>query len=322
MLSAIAARKARLGLVESQQVEPLIFSDVPNPSPPSSVPPSPVPPRLISKRKPSTQSSNSLKRKKNKIIHVGEKQRYFEEDTFERQDGVIVIGEDSDSEDNEDIGAVDSVTTIPSSASKDVTSRRWSPSIPVRDSSDEETDAGEEPELLPIQTPPQDARIPVLSTFSPIFDQNAFHLSLDEISHLRVSVHTEEMITLILLDPAHTLALLGTYTFTVVQGCISFLGVTISASRNSYRVFAPRSSPIPVMRCLSRTSAPALKTSFLPGRFHSFSDHDGAVVILQEMRTGIQGLGSICTIFDGVFEPSHSPNVQLGPMLLPNVHLV
>jgi polynucleotide 5'-hydroxyl-kinase GRC3/NOL9 len=320
MLSAIAARKARLGLAESPR-EPQIPPEVPSRSRPSSPNQSPTIPTLRSKRKP---VSLSAKRKKNRFTHT-EAKRYFQEGAVQHQDVITVEEDDSESEDTGGVNEADGVPTNAASTSQYMASRRWSPSIPVNDSSDEGSDTGEEELALPpIQVPLPamlDAQIPVLSTFHPILGQNMFHLAPDEVSYLGGSIVAEDAITLVLLERGQTLALVGTYAFTVVHGSISFLGVTLVASRKSYRVFAPRSSPVPVLRCLSEVS-PA-DAPVLPGRFHSWSKYDGAVVILQELKTGVQGLGSVCKIFDCIFEPSVLPvNQRRELRLLPNVHLV
>jgi polynucleotide 5'-hydroxyl-kinase GRC3/NOL9 len=322
MLSAIAARKARLNLSNPQPETPQAVE--------KSLSPSPTPPsKVIPKRRPAnggqTHTPNpSRKKRKKGFLRVNEKRRYFDaQDPPENDDGIIV-------DEDEPFSGED-----PSYLKKHTKPRGEPLSILPSDSSNEGSDAGDEevevegpdvlgsPALIPPRLVPDPQEFSVLSTFRPIFDKNVFHISNDEVSHLDISNDTN-ILALLLLDPGHTLALLGTYAFTVVHGCISLSGVTLSPSPKSHRVFAPRSSPIPVFQALPRDSGlNAPKKTFLPHRFRSLSEQDGAIVILQENYTGVKGLGRVCRTFDGVFEPSRWQKIDSNlPDLLPDVHLV
>jgi polynucleotide 5'-hydroxyl-kinase GRC3/NOL9 len=255
---------------------------------------------------------------------VNEKKRYFEVQGSSEGEEIDVVADEgeSSSEGNTDIDAlVPDTPVLPESPNF----------VRLDDSSVDDSDIGEEEEELHAPGTSLDAlprAVPssqpsVLSTFHPVLDKNLFHVSVNEISHLNLTDRTEEALVMLILDPEQTLALLGTYTFIVVVGRIWLSGVAISASRTSHRVFAPRSSPVPILRALERgAETETTQRSYLPDRFQSFSRHDGAIVILQGAKTGVEGLGRVFKTFDGVFEPSRLSHLGSPSLLLPDVHLV
>ena len=315
MLSAIAARRARLHLTNPNSDKGQTPPDkTPTPSP--SPPPSPPLLQTIPKRRPASNSQTiNPRKKKKKVAHVVEKKRYFEVqdiDIGEGDNGPVIHEDESSSGEDGNI---------------DVTHTTLEPVILLNDTSDEASDAGVEPYVpdSPVDTIPQaipDTQRRVLSTFGPVLGTNTFRISADDLSQLNLSISVSDNPTLVVLDPSQTIALLGVYGFVVVQGSVSVFGVTVSASRTSHRVFAPRSSPVPVLRSLSRDKGTS-ELSFLPHRFCSLSGHAGALIILHEVKTGVQGLGWICRIFDGIFDPSRSQKLDSeSPALLQDVHLV
>src|SRR5271170_5188445 len=239
MLSAIAARRARLHLTNPNSDTQTPPDKTPTPSPP----PSPPLLQTIPKRRPASNSQTiNPRKKKKKVAHVVEKKRYFEVQDINIGEGddepVIHEDESSSGEDGKNI---------------DVAHTTLQPAILLNDTSDEASDAGVEPDApdLPVDTIPQaipDTQRRVLSTFGPVLGTNTFRISADDLSHLNLSISVSDNPTLVVLDPAQTIALLGVYGFVVVQGSVSVFGVTVSASRTSHRVFAPRSSPVPVLR--------------------------------------------------------------------------
>ncbi|KAG6334274.1 hypothetical protein ID866_4814 [Astraeus odoratus] len=143
-------------------------------------------------------------------------------------------------------------------------SREWSPSRPI-----------EEP------TEPT-----AVSNFSPTINQNTFVPSKDYLSSLGLQ---DERAVVLIVNAGESLALLGPYLLTVLQGCVSLCGVTLSASLVQHRVFAPRSSPVPV---ISWTPLRDLSDSTqLPLPSGVNANTDSAVLLIQYLGTGIEELG-------------------------------
>ncbi|KAI8984899.1 hypothetical protein BD414DRAFT_417604 [Trametes punicea] len=331
MLSAVAARKARLAQAQTQ-ASPVVASE---PKPPSSSP-SPAPPphpapknkpaqatpaplshKPPSKRKLSTSAGDPPKPKKTKDRHrrVPQKHpaRYFaQEDAFGAQDDVIVV----DESDNESSAQSSSPTSEEESlrmrSSRGLTkgNRPWSPSAPFRDSSDEDEgldedeDSGDE-HVLDNPHPPavllsQPSK--VLSTFHPGLNQNVFVLPL---RHAFAGEPPQPKSVILLLNATETVALLGAYTLTVLRGAVALAGVSITASSTAHTVFAPRSSPLPIIQCTPRAaSSQPSSTSVLPANIDDAALGCDAVIMLQEVHSGVDGLGRICRTFDGFFAPS------------------
>jgi polynucleotide 5'-hydroxyl-kinase GRC3/NOL9 len=313
MLSAIAARKAAQAARDEAAGPQPEAKAPPTPPTPSVTPPAP---KSNSKRKYTAHTPNP-KRKKKEKRPAPKNGRYFEDqDAFAGQGDVIII----DSEEGEPMS--DDVPDPGPSTSQ----QRWSPSMPLNDSSEEEGDdealnhSSEEPQqsMTAVNTPD------ILSNLDPTPDENIFFLTPDEVQALNTSTSTTSPpATIVILGFKETLCLLGTYTFCVLQGSISCSGVTLSASQRIHRVFAPRSSPLPVLEgALGDTSIPDLK-SRLPPRLHSLTQTPAALVLIQELSTGVEGLGRICRTFDGTFEPSRwQKNATLGSLQLSGVHIV
>jgi polynucleotide 5'-hydroxyl-kinase GRC3/NOL9 len=315
MLSAVAARKAAAAQSARQAQPNLDAHDAqkgqtasPPPSSPSRTPPPLPPSKTPSKRKSSGQASRKTK-KKVKVRHVEDRPRYFAQGdgASERDEGVIAITSDQD-EDEDELR----LSPLPKSFNSGPlrsTKRPWSPSVPMRDSSDDDSmGSGDElniPYIPPVQPRPTTTQEqPCLSTFRPLLDQNTFHLTADEINDLHLSDNCRESASVLVLAPTDTLALLGTYTLTVIHGLLSLCGVTVAPSTKPHSVFAPRSAPIPVLRCVPFDGEESSMVSHLPTRIRNLVHQDSTIIVLQELRTGIEGLGNICQTFEGVFAPS------------------
>lgn len=216
MLSAVAARKARL----QQKAPPPQPPQEPEPSPP----PSPASEDVFdhakppSKRKSSTPAAKSS-RKKRKVNKPAEKKaaRYFaEKDSFKGQEDVIVVEDDEDESESSSSGEEDGIP-LPSKSSVPPKAQRraWSPSAPLADSSDEDEDESALDEAVlnpvlpgrPVEEHPQ-----LLSTL----EQNFFDVTSEELQHLGFS--STSTTKLLILHPSDRLALLGTYSLTVLQG--------------------------------------------------------------------------------------------------------
>jgi hypothetical protein len=86
----------------------------------------------------------------------------------------------------------------------------------------------------------------ILSTYRPVHGQNLFQLSLDEGSALGVGGPAVALV----LSPSAILLFVGAYRRHVLRGSISLLGKAIQPSRVIHPIFAPWSSPIPVIEVL------------------------------------------------------------------------
>ena len=175
----------------------------------------------------------------------------------------------------------------------------------VRDSSDDsEVDGGEAAQLdissffndKTHQEPEDENRL--LSTFEPSPGHNTFFVTAEEQSKLNLS----HKATLIALNAQDSLCLLGTCNLTILHGSITLCGITLIASSTKHPIYAPRSSPLPVIRVSSKTAS-GLQPEALPPRLVKILEFK-TVVILQELRTNVEDLGRICRSFDSVFEPT------------------
>ncbi|KAF8075728.1 hypothetical protein FPV67DRAFT_1617199 [Lyophyllum atratum] len=310
MLSAVAARKA----AQAARQEPAVPVTQPkSPTPPPAALPSATKP--TSKRKSSAPSSNQPKRKKEKRT-LAKAPRYFAEpvqDSFHDQGDVIVLDSDEEASLSSDSDTLEPTTS----------KRRWSPSVPLNDSSDE--DDGGDVRFSILATAPTPLKSPspdVLSTFHPMPNQNTFFLGEAEVSTLGLESGTNQNATLVALNPEETLCILGTYAFSVLQGSITLSGVTVKSSLRSHHVFAPRSSPLPVLEGMDgTTSIPSIIQ--LPQALHSLIGSPVALVLLQELHTGVQGLGHICRVFDGFFEPSRwQKSAASSELQVSGVHMI
>ncbi|OBZ66554.1 Polynucleotide 5'-hydroxyl-kinase GRC3 [Grifola frondosa] len=338
MLSAVAARKARLG---GKKPQPEVVSapqkHTPSPSPSPEIVPVTKPP---SKRKSSATAFNASKKKKKQHKPAERKRaRYFQEDAFKTQDDVIMVDEDDEDESDASQSSMsvdrDALERVPSQTTtrsdhRTRQKRAWSPSAPLDDSSDEEGEDAVEDDstvfdnvapILPARTVPQEPSL--LSSFLPALNDNTFYVTADEVKALNLlSSCSEQKGTVLVLSALETVALLGTYLLTVLDGSVSLCGITLPASRMSYRIFSPRSSPLPVIQCLSTNASPH-GLHQLPGRISNAVEGSAAVILLQELRTDVEGLGQVCRTFDGIFMPSRWQRSHPAPELgLEGVHFL
>ncbi|KAI5116887.1 hypothetical protein M0805_009277 [Coniferiporia weirii] len=193
--------------------------------------------------------------------------------------------------------------------------RAWSPSQLPPDSSDEEVlyEAAPAVRAAEVSQPPspqQDTgfqRIQTLS-FSPQPDKNVFRLDGRDSDIL-----TGRVGTLVALQGDETIALLGVYSLTILRGSVSLMGSDIAASSNTHAIFAPKCSPIPIIKALSsddstvQDSAPPI-----PDRMaHSLNAYC-AVIFFEGATTGVEGLGRVCKTYEDVFEAGSSVDDVLG----------
>ncbi|KDQ65165.1 hypothetical protein JAAARDRAFT_202382 [Jaapia argillacea MUCL 33604] len=351
MLSAFAARKLRAGQNKLEE-QGTPASTVPSTPLSSSCPPSgrntpsaelpnsvqkPVS-ASAQKRKPSSQGPTKRDKKKKKKGDEGKekdtKGRYFAQgEVFmaQAQDEVIVIEGSEDEEDRRGSSPSSGMEDGEGDISMTLTTPRisrgrrvWSPSRLIQDSSDEEDEEDQGmvengganlTDLIDVARRPAQESFVELSTFRPLPGQNTFPLSSEEIGGLP-STHesSASAVTVLLMSPGDALCLLGVYAFTILRGSLSLCGVTLTPSITAHRVFAPRSSPLPILRCLRAGIVDDGTVGDLPIPNRILKEVEGrdgvALVLLRSLETGVEGLGRVCRTFDGVFEPSRSMNEQ------------
>lgn len=101
-----------------------------------------------------------------------------------------------------------------------------------------------------------------------------------------------------------TLAIVGTYSVTPLQGSLALLSTTIvpSAENTSYPVFAPTSHPVPILARANdeESESDLLEVLDLPESFDLSPSQ--TVFLLQENRTGIEGLsGDVVPGFNSIW---------------------
>lgn len=201
---------------------------------------------------------------------------------------------------------------------KDSQKRAWSPSRPLLDSSDEDESLPHGAGATPRRSQFDPERV-VLSTFRPIQDQNSFSLSSEELGSVGLS---SDAAVILILSPADTLSLLGTYQLTVLRGSVSLLGVTLHPSQ-THQVFACRSSPIPTLEALAeRGESSRAESVAIPSRVRPAVRDSDSVVVLQELKSGIEGLGRVVRTFNGIFSPSRYGQTDSIPLAISGVYLL
>ena len=299
MLSAIAARKARLSL-QHQNI----------PSPPLSTKPS------AKRQHIHPTAANPTAKKARKAAAKSHSEQKNDITTTVSS----VSLDDSDDDSNMSI-TLDQQEPTPVLHERPSGSSPYSPSRPVvtlADSSDYASDASEseQPVTELSQFFPYNRNLPIeepqiLSTCRPIHGQNLFRLSLDEGSALGLSGPA----IILILSPSATLSFVGAYRLRILRGSISLLGTIIQPSRVLHHVFAPRSSPIPVIEALAAHGESSNSQYDIPTRITSIIDEGDVVIVLQELRTGIEGLGRVMRTFEGVFhqaDPERASDIPLG----------
>lgn len=317
MLSAVAARKAALA-AKGQVDEPAVASGSQTPSPAA-------PKNGTSKRKSAAQKSRSEAKKPRKVNGAQKPKSKAKEDTRARDEFTdqtdMIVMEVSDDEDSDP-----ALSMYDEDPAQELSARRaWSPSQPVEDSSDEDS-PGREPQdissLFPgssnSQTRVDDDTGP-LSTFEPLVDENVFFLTESELSLLGLSEPT----TLVVLNSDDSLCLLGTCKLAVLLGSLTVSGTVLTSSRTIHAIFAPRSSPLPILTATGGSpSSSVLPASNLSPRLQRLLECK-TVIAIQESRSGVEGLGRICRTFEGVFEPSRWQRSSMtAPFEIPGIFMV
>ncbi|KIK94403.1 hypothetical protein PAXRUDRAFT_142920 [Paxillus rubicundulus Ve08.2h10] len=205
----------------------------------------------------------------------------------------------------------------PSSISVTKRDRAWSPSRPVADSSDEDTPGPPRVDDPPDSINPFVPSIPTkiqhvtLSTFHPVPERNVYHIPSSKYT-------ANENAIILVLHPGDSVAFIGAYTLCVLKGSLSLLGVTLSPSDQKHRVFAPRSSPLPVLSWVAAIH-PGSCTYTIPSTIRH--QENSTAVLIQYLDTGIEGLGRICRVFENAFKPPRDPSA-FNSVDLPGISLV
>jgi len=104
----------------------------------------------------------------------------------------------------------------------------------------------------------------------------------------------------LVLSPSVIVSFVRAYRLHVLHGSISLLGKIIWLSRVPHRIFAPRSSPIPVIEALAAHGESLMYD--IPAQITSIINEGGVIIVSQELRTALsQGLGCVMRTFEGVF---------------------
>ena len=246
--------------------------------------------------------------------------------SFTSIEEVVMPLDHSDDDSNMSITLDDQDTTLipnrhPPEPTQQECKKAWSPSRPVLDSSDEASDVSEQPlsdlpQIFPHNRSLTTEEFETLSTYRPIHEQNMFQLSIEEGLTLGLSGPA----VVLVLSPSATVSFVGAYRLRVLRGSVSLLGTIIRPSRILHHVFAPRSSPIPVIEAHEARGESSKLLSGLPAKIMNTIDGRDVLIVLQELRTGIERLGCVMRTFEGVFDQA-SPETTLD-LPLEGVHLV
>ena len=311
MLSAIAARKAAQAALLSAQTtlptpnknlrrEDQYSGDTSEETTKTSRP-------TESKRKPSVDQIDRQKKKRRKKHQNQSQSRYFSAETR----GDIIVVEDDEERDDQSSSSSESDEGAAVVKQVDPPLRAWSPSqapLVLSETSGDEDDHFVEGnsgyDLEGLVPAPLDNGYPTnqVLTFNPTLNQNTFYFSESEAEHL-----LGRKGTIVSLSPGETLGLQGVYSITVLRGTISVLGSNLLPSTTSHQIFSPKCSPLPIIKAISDCPSGNLPENYVK-RISSAS----AVVLLEDLITGVEGLGKICKTFENTFGDGHLISDILG----------
>lgn len=323
MLSAVAARKAALAQSQTHSADLLPISVRQNVLQPS---PSPSKATSVQKRKSNASvpvsTSHPKKQKSRSNGSLDTRVRFqgaHAQDTTPDYDGMHV---------DHDQVPPPREPPLPSTIAF-TGKRQWSPSRPVNSSSsssssdvDHLADASAFP---PVAAPRPKEDATILSTFSPVHEQNIFEITPQESNSLfgSSSCSLSTNAVLVVLRPRDALCLLGIYQLNVLKGSVSIDGTFLTPSQESHHIFAPRSSPLPIIRHRFVDKAVAsVQVNSVPARFCQRTGEEDTLLALRELRTGVEVLGSIHPRFAGVFQPELRDSSISNELGLNGVYLV
>lgn len=173
----------------------------------------------------------------------------------------------------------------------------WSPSRPALSSSDSEDEAEETATRTKPPTPHDFS--PETIPFHPIPNQNVIPLLPSQMTELGLDPVPG---SLFCLRPGEEVAIGGVYRFCVLRGSISMLGTTFQPNQSVHKVCAPRSFPVPFI--LAQPS-PISQFHLPPSLPTPATINNLILVVIYVLKTGLQGMGRICGLFEGLFSSSH-----------------
>lgn len=321
MLSAIAARKAAKSatVIDEDDAAPRkrVTSDIPSVRPPKS---SRSTKRKISnargaeefrigtpKRQKPTSGSNS-----NPQAAGGKRGK---------EDVPVVVSRDlRESEgdgDSVDSGlSTDDDDEVPIASLPPARGRHWSPSAPVVDLESNDEEPERNLSTLPTRSP---------TTFQPTEGTNTLRLTSDEVCGLGLNTEHGSAVA-IALSVGERFCLLGAYTVVVVHGSLEACGAIFAPSTTSrpHRVFASKSSYLPTFECIPASSRPIPSPCSVPPRLQPMYQKFNAVVVIQELLLGVDGLERVFGTFNGMFRETQQEklNGEVGDIGLRGVRMV
>ena len=144
----------------------------------------------------------------------------------------------------------------------------------------------------------------MLSTFEPSNGLNLFILSVEDHRQLEALGLPNKRSTVIVLQAGETLSFLGTVGLTLLQGEVTLFGTTLHPSTIQHPIFAPRSYPVATITAGDNPSNHPLlsEATWLSKNLGVNVTPDRAILLLQDLDCGIEGLGQVCKTFANVFE--------------------
>jgi hypothetical protein len=129
-----------------------------------------------------------------------------------------------------------------------------------------------------------------LSSFSPVLGRNVFF------------DHTNDSTKLfIILKFSETFSFVGTVALTVLQGSISLFGSIIPASPIRHQVYAPKNYPSATIESIEYLNRyPATPT--VPTFIKELVTESDAVIQIEDLQSGVQGLHQVCPTHMAIFE--------------------
>lgn len=150
--------------------------------------------------------------------------------------------------------------------------------------------------MSPSSRPIVPPKLSTVGTYKQVSGANFISLSEDDRASLNLD---SSPAALLAFHPRETLSFGGTARIQVLQGSIELFGSILHPSGTSHLVFAPRSYALPVIAALL---PPSHVASTLPEKLRSQVEDYEIVIVIQELNTGVEGLGRVCPTFASVFD--------------------
>ena len=127
---------------------------------------------------------------------------------------------------------------------------------------------------------------------------------MEERRQLKALGLPDKRTTVIVLQAGETLSFLGTVGLTLLQGEITLFGTALYPSTTQHSIFAPRSYPVATITTSDRSSSHPLLSDalWISKNLGDNVTPDHAILLLQDLDCGIEGLGQVCKTFANAFE--------------------